>query len=104
MKKEINTEQNEKKSDFPYGWNKGDLCIMITNKAKKYTAEYVVENYDGRYFGVRSHTETGKHLKSGGKGAGQAVREKGGFKYDAFCKSASFGSRSPGTEQSGCGQ
>ena len=29
---------------------------MITNKAKKYTAEYVVENYDGRYFEVRSHT------------------------------------------------
>ena len=29
---------------------------MITNKAKKGTCEYIVESYDGKYFGVRSHT------------------------------------------------
>ncbi len=29
---------------------------MIINKAKKSTCEYTVESYDGRYFGVRSHT------------------------------------------------
>lgn len=29
---------------------------MITNKAKKRTCEYIVESYDGKYFGVRSHT------------------------------------------------
>ena len=43
-------------SGFPYGWNKGDTCVMITNKTKKSTCEYTVESYDGRYFGVRSHT------------------------------------------------
>ena len=40
----------------PYGWSKGDTCVMITNKAKKGTCEYIVESYDGKYFGVRSHT------------------------------------------------
>lgn len=35
---------------------KGDTCVMITNKAKKSTSEYIVESYDGVYFGVRSHT------------------------------------------------
>lgn len=52
----MKTRQQEQVSDFPYGWNKGDTCVMITNKAKKSTCEYTVENYDGRYFGVRSHT------------------------------------------------
>lgn len=42
--------------DFPYDWNKGDTCVLITNKAKKSTCEYIVEGYDGKYFGVRSHT------------------------------------------------
>ena len=42
--------------DFPYDWNKGDTCVLITNKAKKSTYEYIVEGYDGKYFGVRSHT------------------------------------------------
>ena len=40
----------------PYGWNKGDTCVMITNKAKRSTSEYIVESYDGVYFGIRSHT------------------------------------------------
>ena len=39
-----------------YGWNKGDTCVMITNKAKRSTSEYIVESYDGVYFGIRSHT------------------------------------------------
>ena len=33
-------------SGFPYGWNKGDTCVMITNKTKKSTCEYTVESYD----------------------------------------------------------
>ena len=27
-------------SAFPYGWNKGDTCVMITNKTKKYLRIY----------------------------------------------------------------
>ena len=27
----MKTRQQERVSDFPYGWNKGDLCVMITN-------------------------------------------------------------------------
>ena len=57
---ELLKKMDEKKliedSGFPYGWNKGDTCVMITNKTKKSTCEYTVESYDGRYFGVRSHT------------------------------------------------
>lgn len=50
-------ENKEKKQEiFPNGWQKGDICVMITNKAKQKTCEYVVESYDGKYFGVRSHT------------------------------------------------
>ena len=55
MEKEFHTSRNEKSTDFPYGWSKGDTCVMITNKAKKGTCEYIVESYDGKYFGVRSH-------------------------------------------------
>ena len=29
----MKTRQQEQVSDFPYGWNKGDTCVMITNKA-----------------------------------------------------------------------
>lgn len=43
-------------SELDYGWNKGDTCVMITNKAKRSTSEYIVESYDGVYFGIRSHT------------------------------------------------
>ena len=56
MKNEIQDNQTTKTMNFPYGWSKGDICVMITNKAKKSTSEYIVENYDGVYFGVRSHT------------------------------------------------
>lgn len=42
--------------NFPYGWNKGGTCVLITSKAKMSTCEYIVESYDGKYFGVRSHT------------------------------------------------
>ena len=52
----MQTRQQGQTSDFPYGWNKGDTCVMITNKVKRSTCEYTMENYDGRYFGVRSHT------------------------------------------------
>ena len=52
----MKAERQEQDFDFPYGWNRGDTCVMITNKAKKSTCEYTVESYDGRYFGVRSHT------------------------------------------------
>lgn len=52
----MKAKQQEQASDFPYGWNRGDTCVMIANKAKKNICEYTVESYDGRYFGVRSHT------------------------------------------------
>lgn len=54
MSKEIGYTKEE--TDFPYGWHKGDICVMITNKAIKSTSEYIVESYDGVYFGVHSHT------------------------------------------------
>lgn len=56
MENEIQDNQVEGTKDFLYGWNKGDTCVLITNKAKKSTCEYIVESYDGKYFGVRSHT------------------------------------------------
>ena len=56
MKNEIQDKQTTKTMNFPYGWSKGDTCVMVTNKAKKSTSEYIVESYDGKYFGVRSHT------------------------------------------------
>ena len=56
MEKKICTDQIRDGSRLPYGWTRGDTCVMITNKAKKSTCEYTVENYDGVYFGVRSHT------------------------------------------------
>lgn len=34
-------------------WKPGDTCVMITNKAKGYTTEYTVENFDGMYYGIR---------------------------------------------------
>ena len=37
-------------SKFPNGWEIGSVCVMITNKKKKYTQEYTVKGYDGRYF------------------------------------------------------
>ena len=54
--KKMDEKKLKEDSGFPYGWNKGDTCVMITNKTKKSTCEYTVESYDGRYFGVRSHT------------------------------------------------
>lgn len=56
MEKEIHVNRNKKNTNFLYGWSEGDICVMITNKAKKSTCEYIVESYDGEYFGVRSHT------------------------------------------------
>ena len=56
MENEIQNNQTTEIMDFPYGWNKGDTCVLVTNKAKKSTCEYIVESYDGKYFGVRSHT------------------------------------------------
>lgn len=54
--KKMDEKKLKEDSGSPYGWNKGDTCVMITNKTKKSTCEYTVESYDGRYFGVRSHT------------------------------------------------
>lgn len=56
MMNEIQNNQTTENMNFPYGWNKGDTCALITNKAKKSTYEYIVESYDGKYFGIRSHT------------------------------------------------
>ena len=41
MEKKIRTDQSGDGSRLPYGWNKGDTCVMITNKAKKSTSEYM---------------------------------------------------------------
>lgn len=41
MEKEFHMSRNEKNTDLPYGWSKGDTCVMITNKAKKSTCEYI---------------------------------------------------------------
>ena len=35
MKNEIQDNQTTKTMNFPYGWSKGDICVMITNKAKR---------------------------------------------------------------------
>lgn len=43
MKNEIQDNRTTEITDFPYGWNKGDTCIIITNKAKKSTYGYIVE-------------------------------------------------------------
>ena len=56
MRTEYRNDPTVDTADLPYGWHKGDTCVMITNKAKKSTSEYIVESYDGVYFGVRSHT------------------------------------------------
>ena len=56
MRTEYRDDPTVDTADLPYGWHKGDTCVMITNKAKKSTSEYIVESYDGVYFGVRSHT------------------------------------------------
>lgn len=56
MENGIQDNQTTETMDFPYGWNKGDTCVLITNKEKKGTCEYIVESYDGKYFGIRSHT------------------------------------------------
>ncbi len=34
-------------------WKPGDTCVMFTNKAKGYTAEFTIENFDGMYYGIR---------------------------------------------------
>lgn len=57
MEKEFHTIRNEKNTDLSYDWSKGDICVLIMNKAKKSTCECIGESYDGEYFGVRSHTD-----------------------------------------------
>ena len=44
--KKMDEKKLKEDSGFPYGWNKGDTCVMITNKTKKSTCEYTVESYD----------------------------------------------------------
>ena len=56
MKKKINTDLHGDIASFPDGWSKGDTCVMITNKAKKTTCEYTIEDFAGAYFLVRSRT------------------------------------------------
>lgn len=41
---------------FPGGWKKGDVCFLITSKAKRYALPHTVESFDGTYFGVRGRT------------------------------------------------
>lgn len=32
--KKMDEKKLKEDSGFPYGWNKGDTCVMITNKTK----------------------------------------------------------------------
>ena len=41
---------------FPGGWRKGDVCYLITSKAKRTSLAHTVESFDGRYFGVRGNS------------------------------------------------
>ncbi len=34
-------------------WKPGDTCVMVTNKAKRYTSEFTVVGFDGKYYGIR---------------------------------------------------
>ena len=36
--KKMDEKKLKEDSGFPYGWNKGDTCVMITNKTKKVPA------------------------------------------------------------------
>ena len=56
MRNKIQDNQTTETMNFPDGWRKGDTCGLITKKEKKNTCEYSVESYDGKCFGVRSHT------------------------------------------------
>ena len=38
--KKMDEKKLKEDSGFPYGWNKGDTCVMITNKKKKYLRIY----------------------------------------------------------------
>lgn len=42
--------------DFPGGWRKGDICYLITSRAKRTATLHTVESFDGRYFGVRGNS------------------------------------------------
>lgn len=53
---EMAVQCNGEQATFPNGWREGDLCYLITNKAKRYTLPYTVESFDGTYFGVRGRT------------------------------------------------
>lgn len=44
MEKKINTDLHGDIASFPDGWSKGDICVMITNKAKKTTCEYTMRD------------------------------------------------------------
>lgn len=47
---------------FPGGWHAGDICFLITNKAKRYALPHTVESFDGTYFGVRGKTGLFHHV------------------------------------------
>lgn len=49
------TELPEKNlsATLPNGWKIGDTCVMIVNRKKGYTQEYVVDGYYGQYFKLR---------------------------------------------------
>ena len=38
--KKMDEKNLKEDSGFPYGLNKGDTCVMITNKTKKYLRIY----------------------------------------------------------------
>ncbi len=50
---------------FPGGWQKGDVCYLITSKAKRIAVAHTVESFDGRYFGVRGNSGLFHHVSPG---------------------------------------
>lgn len=50
---------------FLGGWRKGDICYLITNRAKQIAIAHTVESFDGRYFGVRGNSGLFHHVSPG---------------------------------------
>ena len=38
---------------FKTEWNIGDICVMVASGPKRYTQEFKVQSFDGKYYTVR---------------------------------------------------
>lgn len=64
MRTEYRNDPTVDTADLPYGWHKGDTCVMITNKAKKSTSEYIVESYSHLSMAFQIASPTPEPIKS----------------------------------------